>query len=129
MSAKKVESWQDAGKVDIRASTREGSGGVPGKGRIRASAEKVRILVSTGKVESGRVPKKGRNRASAEKVEIQASTEKGRIRASARKVEIQASTEKGRIRASAGKVEIWASTRKVESGRVPEKGLGKHRKM
>ena len=39
---------------------------------------------------------------------------------------VQASTEKGWIRVSTGKVRITASVRNVESGRVPEKGLGEY---
>ena len=51
--------WVSAEKVEIRTSNREGSWQVSGKGRIRASDKKVEIRASTGNVGSGRVPKKG----------------------------------------------------------------------
>ena len=82
------------------------------KGRILASAGKVEIRASAGKMESGLVPKKGRNPNEYRKSGIRASTGEGWI---------QASSGKGRIRVSAGKVEIWASAGKVESRRVPKR--------
>ena len=81
------------------------SGNVPRKGRIRASAEKVEIRVSTGKVRSGQVSerwnpsryRKGGIRASIRKVgsgRVQERWDLGKYR-------------KGGIRASTGKVKSW----------------------